>query len=168
MRLPPIFFATALSAAAMLSPATPIVTAQTPASRRPITVADLLSLQRISDPGLSSDGSRVVYTVSVPDLAANRTARNVWLVSVASGQARALTTTGRDSGARWSPDGSRIAFVSSRDGGAQIYVVGANGGGDPTKLTRVSGGADNLVWSPDSRTIAFTSEVYPDCRDDTC
>jgi dipeptidyl aminopeptidase/acylaminoacyl peptidase len=136
--------------------------------RRPIGVNDLLAAQRISDPQLSPDGSRIVYTVAIPDRAANRMARNVWIVPMAGGQARALTTTGRDSGARWSPDGRRIAFVSSRGATAQIYVADADGGADPEQLTRLSGGADNLVWSADGRTIAFTSEVYPDCRDEAC
>jgi len=113
--------------------------------KRPITVDDLWSAQRISDPQLSPDGSRAVYTLAVPDRAANRVARDVWIVSMAGGQARALTTTGRDSGARWSPDGRRIALVSSRGGTAQIHVLDTERPGDPEQLTRISGGADNLV-----------------------
>ena len=139
-----------------------------PSRRRPITVNDLLTAQRVSEPQLSPDGSRAVYTLSTPDRAANRMARNVWIVSLANGQARALTTTGRDSGAKWSPDGRRIALVSSRGGSAHIYLLDAAAGGNPEPLTSGSGGADNLVWSPDGRTIAFTSEVYPDCRDEAC
>ena len=77
-------------------------------------------MQRISDPQLSPDGTRAVYTVAVPDLAANRLVRNIWIVTLANGGARPLTTTGRDSGAKWSPDGRRIAFVSARGGSAQI------------------------------------------------
>ena len=138
------------------------------ARRRPIIVADLLAMQRISEPQLSPDGSRVVYTVGVPDLAANRTARNVWIVSTMTGDPRALTMTGKDSGAKWAPDGRRVAFVSSRGGSAQIYLLAVDGAADATRLTSLSGGADNLIWSPDGRTIAFTSEVYPDCRDETC
>jgi dipeptidyl aminopeptidase/acylaminoacyl peptidase len=71
-------------------------------------------------------------------------------------------------GARWSPDGKRIAFISDRDGSSQIYVVEVDRPGDPLRLTQLSGGADNIVWSPNGQTIAFTSEVYPDCKDDAC
>jgi dipeptidyl aminopeptidase/acylaminoacyl peptidase len=138
------------------------------AAGRAITVADLLTFQRVSEPQLSPDGSRAAYTVAVPDLSANRLLRNVWIVSTPTGETRALTTTGRDFGAKWSPDGQRLAFVSSRDGGAQVYVVNADGTGEASKLTSLSGGADNLVWSPDGKTIAFTSEVYPDCQDEPC
>jgi dipeptidyl aminopeptidase/acylaminoacyl peptidase len=139
------------------------------AAGRPITPNDLLAMQRISEPQLSPDGTQVVYTVGVPDLKANRVARNIWIVPVKGGEARALTTTGKDGGARWSPDGTRIAFISSRDGGPQLYVMTVGGaGGEARRLTNLSGGADNIVWAPSGRAIAITSEVYPDCRDEAC
>jgi dipeptidyl aminopeptidase/acylaminoacyl peptidase len=141
------------------------------AAGRPIVVTDLLSMDRVSDPQLSPDGARAVYSVAAPDLPANRVARNLWIVTLANGDARPLTTTGRDGGARWSPDGRQIAFVSDRDGSSQVYVVDISADGataSPKRLTQLSGGADNLVWSPDGLTIAFTSEVYPDCRDERC
>jgi dipeptidyl aminopeptidase/acylaminoacyl peptidase len=138
------------------------------ASGRPMAVADLLALHRISDPQLSPDGTRALYTVTVPDLAGNRTERFVWIVSMKTGDRRALTSSGKDYGARWSPDGRRLAFVSTRDEGAQVYLMDSDGKNDPTKLTTLSGGADNLVWSADGQTIALTSEVYPDCPDEGC
>jgi len=138
------------------------------AAGRPIAVDDLLSMERISEPQFTPDGTRVVYTVAVPDLQANRVARNVWLVSLRTTEARPLTTTGRDGGARWSPDGRHVAFVSQRDGSSQLYVLDVDTPAGPARLTNLSGGADNIVWSPDGRTIAFTSEVYPDCRDEAC
>jgi dipeptidyl aminopeptidase/acylaminoacyl peptidase len=138
------------------------------AAGRPITTADLMAMQRVSEPQLSPDGSRTLYTVAVPDLAGNRTVRNIWIVPTAGGAGRALTSTGKDSGAKWAPDGRRIAFISTRGGSAQIYLVDADDSGEPNRLTNLSGGADNIVWSPDGRTIAFTSEVYPGCRDDAC
>ncbi|MEO8257837.1 MAG: S9 family peptidase [Acidobacteriota bacterium] len=138
------------------------------AAGRPMTVADLLAMQRVSEPQLSPDGSRVLYTVGVPDLAANRTARNIWSIPTAGGEARPITSTGQDFGAKWAPDGRRIALISTRGGSAQIDIINADGTGAPTRLTTLSGGADNIVWSPDGRTIAFTSAVYPDCRDEAC
>lgn len=140
------------------------------AAGRPITIDDLLSMERLSEPQLSPDGTRAVYTVAVPDLQANRLARNIWLVSLKTGEARPITTAGRDGGAEWAPDGRRIAFISQRDGTSQLYLLNVDTAApvEPTPLTRLSGGADNIVWSPDGQTIAFTSEVYPDCRDDGC
>jgi len=150
-----------------LSGQVPFAFAQDKQTKRAITFDDLVSLHRISDPQISPDGKWVAYTVATPDKAANRTVRNIWLVAVAGGEPRQLTRSGRDMMPRWSPDGSRLAFLSSRDGGMQIYLIALEGG-EATKLTSISTGADSVMWSPDGKMLAFTSNVYPDCKDDTC
>lgn len=152
-----------LIAAAVLAGSVP-ASAQ---SRRAITVDDLLAFHRVSDPQIAPDGSRVVYTVATPDRPANRVVRNLWLAPITGGAPRQLTFSGRDGGARWSPDGTRLAFLSSRDGAQQIYLLALTGG-EPTKLTSLDGGADQIVWSPDGGSLAFTSAVWPGCQDDAC
>ena len=134
------------------------------AAGRPITFTDLSSLQRVSDPQVSPDGTRVLYSVAVPDVPANRSARNIWVVPVAGGDPRALTTSGHDGGGRWSPDGRRIAYVA---GDGQLWSMNADGS-DKKSISRISGGVDNIVWASDGRSIAFTSEVFIDCKDDAC
>ena len=57
----------------------------------------------------------------------------------------------------WSPDGTKIAFVSDRDGNGEIYVMNADGS-HPTNLTNTSGGDDTPAWSPDGTKIAFVSD----------
>ena len=52
-----------------------------------------------------------------------------------------------DAGPTWSPDGSRIAFRSRRDGNAEIYVMGADGS-DPTRLTNNPAPDSGATWSP--------------------
>jgi dipeptidyl aminopeptidase/acylaminoacyl peptidase len=136
-------------------------------TRRPISIDDLLAFQRISEPRISPDGASVVYTVTTPDRAGNKSVRNIWIVPTAGGAARQLTASGKDGGARWSPDGKRLAFVSSRDGDDAVYTLPLSGG-EPARITTLSGGAGNIVWSPDSKWIAFTSQIYPDCKDDAC
>ena len=59
------------------------------AAGRPIAPTDLLGMARISDPQMSPDGTRVLDTVATPDLSANRTARDVWMVTIATGEERA-------------------------------------------------------------------------------
>ncbi|HEX9761301.1 MAG TPA: S9 family peptidase, partial [Candidatus Acidoferrales bacterium] len=135
--------------------------------RRAMTFDDLAAMNRVGEIQVSPDGRWVAYTVGTPDMAANRVPRNIWLAPLGSGEPRQLTRSGRDSRPRWSPDGKRIAFISSRDGAPQIYVISIEGG-EATKLTSISTGAANLLWSPDGKTLAFTSDVYPDCRDDAC
>ncbi len=57
----------------------------------------------------------------------------------------------------WSPDGSQIAFVSDRDGNAEIYVMDADGS-NPTRLTNNNANDESPVWSPDGTHIAFVSD----------
>jgi Tol biopolymer transport system component len=65
----------------------------------------------------------------------------------------------------WSPDGSKIAFVSDRDGNYEIYVMDANGG-NPQRLTFDASYDANPSWSSDGKKIAFTSGIYENnsCR----
>lgn len=135
--------------------------------RQPIEVEDLLAMQRVSDPQISPDGMLVAYTVTTPDMESNRNERNIWLISTEGGTPRQLTDTGRDGSARFSPDGTRLAFLSSREGTQQVYVMDLPDGA-PRKVTSLTGGADHIVWSPDGRHIAFASQVFPECRDEAC
>ena len=104
---------------------------------------------------------------STPDLDSNHSIRDIWLVPAAGGDARQLTRGGSDTRPRWSPDGKKLAFISERDGTPQVYYVPLEGG-EATRVTFLSTGADNELWSPDGKTIAFISSVYPDCKDDVC
>ena len=136
-------------------------------AKRPITFDDMIKMHRVAEPQISPDGKWVAYSVATPDMDANRNASNVWMVSTAGGAPQQLTQSGHDSSPVWSPDGKTIAFLSSRSGDSQVYLLSLEGG-EAQKLTKLSTGADIVKWSPDGKTIAFTSSVYPDCKDDNC
>ena len=155
-------FASHLFVCALVVCAAAAVAAQQAA--RPFTVEEMLKLRRVGDPQLSPDGRLVAFTVGVPDVAANRTRTQVYVVPAAGGEPKQLTTGDATSTApRWSPDGRRLAFVT----GGQIWTMDA-AGGDRRQVTTISTGAADPVWSPDGRLIAFASDVYPDCADDAC
>lgn len=135
--------------------------------KRAIHFDDLIAMHRVSDPQISPDGKWVAYVVSTPDMQANHSVSDIWLVPTTGGAERELTRGGSDSRPRWSPDGKKIAFLSSRDGAQQVYVISLHGG-ESSRLTLLSTGADNEVWSPDGKWMAFVSSVYPDCKDDDC
>src|SRR3984957_10272463 len=137
------------------------------AAKRTITFDDLIKMHRIADPKISPDGQWVAYTVSTPDMEANRGVSNIWAVRLTGGDAIQLTSGGHDSSPVWSPDGKTLAFISSRDGNAQIYLLPMDGG-EAREITHTSTGVDIVKFSPDGKTLAFTSSVYPDCKDDAC
>jgi dipeptidyl aminopeptidase/acylaminoacyl peptidase len=152
--------------AVVQAPASHAQNKQNPA-KHPITFEDFARIERISEPQISPDGSWVAYKVVTPDFDANRNAGNIWMISTQSGPATQLTFSGRDSLPVWSPDSQTLAFLSSRDGTPQIYLLPLSGG-EARALTRLSSGADNPKWSPDGKLLAFTSLVYPGCSDDAC
>ena len=137
------------------------------ASKHAITFNDIIQMHRLGEAQVSPDGKWVAYTVTTPDMDANRGVSNIWMVPTASGASLQLTQSGHDSSPVWSPDGKTIAFLSARSGDSQVYLLSMDGG-EAKQLTRLSTGADNVKWSPDGKTIAFTSGVYPDCKDDAC
>jgi dipeptidyl aminopeptidase/acylaminoacyl peptidase len=137
------------------------------ATKHAITFDDMIHMQRVSDPTISPDGKWVVFTVTTPDMSANRNASNIWIVPTGGGEAMQLTQSGQDFSPAWSPDGKTLAFLSSRDGNSQVYVLSMEGG-EAHAVTHLSTGGDMVKWSPDGKTIAFTSSVYPDCEDDAC
>jgi dipeptidyl aminopeptidase/acylaminoacyl peptidase len=137
------------------------------AGKHPITFDDMIRMHRVAEAQISPDGKWAAYTVTTPDMEANRNASNVWLAPISGGEAIQLTQSGKDSSPVWSPDGKTIAFLSSRSGNSQVYLLSMEGG-EAHEFTHLSTGADLVKWSPDGQTIAFTSSVYPDCKDDAC
>ena len=69
---------------------------------------------------------------------------------------------------RFSPDGKRLAFISTRGGSPQVYVANADGSNVRALTKLVAGAQPPMVWSGDGRRIAFVSDVYPECPDEAC
>ena len=143
-------------------------------ARRPFTFEDMMALQRVGEPQVSPDGRWVAFSAVKVDLKANTRTPHLWVVPLAGGESRQVTSgvAGEDR-PRWSPDGKRIAYISSQDGSSQVWTVDfddATGAltGEPRRITSISTEADGELWSPDGQNILFVSSVYPDCKDDAC
>ena len=118
-------------------------TAPGAAETHPFSVHDMVAFDRISDPQVSPDGRRVVFTVSVLDLAANKRRSDLYLVGTDGSGLRRLTThEAGDNSPRWSPDGRSVYFLSARSGSSQVWRIAADGGeAEPvTKLPLDVGG----------------------------
>jgi len=131
------------------------------AQQRAMTVEDYLALPSVGDPQLSPDGKWVAYTVTRSSLKENRGTTRVWLADVGSGTSRQLTAgPGSDRQPRWSPDGRTLAFVSTRESGAQLWLlpVGA-AGGEARRVSSVADGVSDPVWLPDGTGVLVTSDI---------
>jgi len=128
-----------------------------PASRVTPTVDQLLSLKRAGSPEISPDGRLVAYTMRETNWDDNSYDTQIWIADAASGATRQLTSSKKSSQSpHWSPDGSRLAFISDRSEKRQIYVINPSAG-DAMALTSVEDGVESFAWAPDSKTIAYTA-----------
>jgi dipeptidyl aminopeptidase/acylaminoacyl peptidase len=140
------------------------------AGSRAMTVDDLLTVVRVSDPQIAPDGKTVMYTRTTTEAQTGRRNADVYGVSTdGSGSAKPLIGGDRgESTARFAADGRRIVFIGTRDGAPQVYLADADGS-DVRKLTDVPKGAQApLVVSADGSKVAYVSDVYPDCADLAC
>lgn len=101
-----------------------------------------------NNPALSPDGKTLVFDWN----------GDLWRVEGTGGRATPLTQhPGQDSKPIFSPDGKQIAFVSDRDGSAQVYVMPADGGG-ANQLTFHTAGFDLHQWTPDGKQLLVGSQ----------
>jgi len=144
-----------------------------PSAKRSFTFEDMMSLQRIGGPALSPNGKWVLFNATSVDLESNKRTPHVYVVALAGGPEAQLTDDpAGESGPRWSPDGNKFLFVSSRGGSSQVWAMDFNpetgAATSPKQITSISTEADGAVWSPDGKNIVFTSDVFPGCGDDSC
>ncbi|HVH88148.1 MAG TPA: S9 family peptidase [Terriglobales bacterium] len=142
--------------------------------QHPFTFEDMMALKRISDPQISPDGRWVMFSAVDVNLEENTRKPHLWIVPAAGGESRQITSgQAEENRGRFSPDGKSISYVSSAVGGSQIWIAGFDSQtgsltGDGRQLTSISTEADGALWAPDGKRIVFISDVYPDCKDDSC
>jgi len=141
-------------------------------SKHPFTFEDMMSLKRINEPIVSPDGKWVLFSAVDVSLEANTKTPHVWVVPTAGGEPHEIISTQDADRPRWSPDGKRFLFLSTKEGGSQIWIAdfdAAKGSVTGTrKLSSIATEADGPIWSPDGKNILFVSDVYPDCADEAC
>jgi dipeptidyl aminopeptidase/acylaminoacyl peptidase len=132
-------------------------------TRAPITHEKVWMMKRVGAPAVSPDGRWAVVAVVEPSYDAAQQVSDLWLVPTdgRSSPKRLTNTKAPESGVAWSPDSTRIAFSTKREGDEvpQIYVLPI-GGGEAWRLTKTATGATSPVWRPGGQAILFQSEVY--------
>jgi dipeptidyl aminopeptidase/acylaminoacyl peptidase len=132
--------------------------AELPSSQRLHSI-DVFQLEFTDDVQISPDGSRIVYVRVSHDIMTDRARRNLWMINADGTNNRPLRSESKNfSSPRWSPDGTRIAYVSAAEGSPQLYVRWIDTG-QTALLTNLVQAPGAIAWSPDGKSIAFTQLV---------
>jgi len=135
----------------------------------PLTFEDSLRVKDIPGFEVSPDGRKIALVTVERSLEANKSFARVWVLDLADGKMVHVTAGGTsESSPAWSPDGSRLAFVSNKGDSPQLWVARAGSGEAPVQVTALSTGASDPLWAPAGDSIFFLSEAFPDCTSDKC
>ncbi len=141
-----------------------VSTASAVAEPRLLAPQDLWAIKRVGNPALSPDGQHAVFPVQQWDIEKNKNNSNLWTVALADGAVRQFTTapdTSEEAPA-WSPDGTRIAFISKRgpDENAALYVI-PFAGGEAEKIVELPNSIAAPKWLADGKSIVFATTGIP-------
>ncbi len=136
---------------------------------RPLTPDTLIyGLTTAGDPQVLPDGTHLLYALARTDRETKKTTSNVWMSDIDGSNPRRLTWSGeRNGGARWSPDGRTIAFISDRVKKSGIFLLPADEAGEARELTHHNQPISDLAWSPDGTRLAYTTLYDPENPDET-
>ena len=105
------------------------------------------ALPSFAEPGISPDGAEIAFA----------SGGDIWTVSAEGGAARLLVAhSAHESRPLYSPDGTRLAFNSNRNGGEDVFLMDL-ATGEVTRLTHDSGSEQLAGWSRDGEWVYFTS-----------
>ena len=147
------------SAFALLFTAITSAPGQRPSEK--LQLADYLEWEGVQTPTFSPDGRQIVFTRRWIDKVNDKWESSVWIMNADGSRSRMML---KGSAARWSPDGTRIAYVADGEPrGPQIFVkwVDVEGGGPATQITRVTESPSDITWTPDGKSILFRMNVVP-------
>jgi dipeptidyl aminopeptidase/acylaminoacyl peptidase len=114
-------------------------------------------METVSNPQISPDGKRIVYTRNFIDNLNDKWESALWIMNADGSKSRFLA---RGQSAKWSPDGTRIAYLAEGEPqGRQVFVRWMDAEGGATQITRVDKTPSRLMWAPDSQWISFTAYV---------
>ncbi|WP_224484943.1 alpha/beta hydrolase family protein [Robertkochia aurantiaca] len=120
---------------------------------------DVFKLEYASDPQIAPDGEHIVYVRNGFDIMKDRRQGTLWLLDTDSGTQLKLTEGQNwESSPAWSPEGDRIAYISSTDEGAELFIYWVDAGRS-ARISQLPESPSHLTWSPDGSHIAFSMMV---------
>ncbi|RYH63416.1 MAG: S9 family peptidase [Alcaligenaceae bacterium] len=128
-------------------------------ARTPFKVDDLYLHMKITELHCTARLQRAVCAVQSVDREKNDYQSKLWMYGLEDSEVLQITHgTGKDHSPCWAPDGNTLAFISDRDGSAQIYLL-PKSGREAQTLGHFEGEVSSLRWTPDGRTLLVTATV---------
>jgi dipeptidyl aminopeptidase/acylaminoacyl peptidase len=132
------------------------------AQENQLNIEKLLKFQTPSDIQVSPDGKWVAYVIERNDMDKDSVTSQIWMTSIDGKTTLPLTTQYADASyPRWSPDGSKLAFLGLRgdpkkleDAKPQVWLLDRRGG-EAQAYTTIKQGVAEFSWSPDSQQMAL-------------
>jgi dipeptidyl aminopeptidase/acylaminoacyl peptidase len=129
--------------------------AQRPSDR--LGIADYLEWEQVQSPAFSPDGRQIAFTRRWIDKLNDRWQSSLWIMEADGSRPRIML---EGSAPRWSPDGTRVAFLAPGEpGGTQIFVKWMDVDGPATQITRLTESPSDVTWLPDGKSILFRMNV---------
>ena len=140
-----------------------------------LTPEVMWKMGRVGGSTVSPDGKTFLYTVSYYSMKDDKSSTHIWSVPTEGGEAVQITDgAGKEASIQWSADGSRIYFLSTRSGDAQLWSAKPDGS-DMRQLSAIEGGIEGFGVSPKEDKLYYikrvqvekrrSSEIFPDLPD---
>src|SRR6185436_9727913 len=135
----------------LLAVATATLGAQEKKADTLLTVDKYLDFEQVGEPRVSPDGSQIIYARRWVNKLEDKFESSLWIMNIDGSKNRFLAN---GSGAVWSPDGTRIAFLTEgKPSGTQIHVRWMDAEGATSQITTLSDAPGDIRWSPDGKWI---------------
>lgn len=127
--------------------------------KRPMRPDDLYAFRIPGEIQVSPDGKYTAYVVQNCDREKDETCTNIFLADNTTLTSKQLTFSGKDRSPCFSPDGKRLAFISTRSEKSQIWILDLSGG-EAWCLKTKEAVLGDLVWTPDGKHLIYTADVF--------
>lgn len=141
----------------------PLIGKQMPELKGDLMTPEVLwSFGRLSEPELSPDKKTILYGITYYDIAQNKGNRELYTLETAGGTPKQITSTKfSEYQAMWTPDGTKITFMSAETGSMQVWEMNPDGS-SRKQITNIENGINGYRFSPDMKRLLYTADVYPE------